>query len=212
MQLGLTKKKQNGIYLNIKNSKIVKSSKDKDGNRFIKEEDHYDHLTGFIKDLNLVNKSISGQPYKELQITVDTPATTDEEDVKYQRYTLTYNYEKPFSTGFLLSLANADLTKQIIIGVYAKKATEPGYKPSTYCALRYAGEKELIKWIDGYPDVEIKMIDGEEIKSTKLRKDFINKTYDSLKEKLKDINIDSEIEFINENAEANEDDGLGESL
>lgn len=211
MQPGLTKKQKNGIYLNIKGGQIVKSSKDANGKRIIKDEDHYDNLTGFVRDLNCVNKTLAGNEYKELQITVDTPVIDDDDNVtRFQRYTLTYNYEKPFSTGFLLALANADLTRQFTIGVYLKKSNDPTYKPSTYCALRYSDEKELIKWIDGFPDPEMKIIDGETIKSTKARKDFINKTFDSLKEKFKDIEFDEDAEFIDSNVE--EDDEMGESL
>ena len=212
-QTGLRKKKKNGIYLNIKSGKIVKSSKDANGKRYIKEEDHYDNLTGFVRELNCVDKTVSGTDYKELQITVDTPTLLDEDDpesVRYQRYTLTYNFEKPFSTGFLLALANADITKQLTIGVYLKKSNEPSvYKPPTYCALRYSDKKELIKWVDGFPEIELKEIEGEVHKSTKARRDFINKVYTELKDKLAEINVEQDVEYI---GDTESDEDLGESL
>lgn len=213
MQPGLTKKQKNGIYLNIKGGQITKSSKDANGKRFTKDEDHYDHLTGFVRDLNCVNKSIQGTEYKELQITVDTPVEDEDSNSrKFQRYTLTYNYDKPFSTGFLLALANADLTRQLTIGVYLKKSNEPTYKPSTFCSLRYANEKELIKWVDGFPDTEMKIIDGETIKSTKARKDFIKKHYDNLVEKLKELEPEDTMVFVDTDYDEEDEDNVGENL
>lgn len=128
-------------WLHVKNGLIHKYEKNAE-DEWVSTE--YKAVEGFITDINVVDKKdYQDMPFKELQIHM-----SDEDE----NYILCSRMFKPFSDGLLLSLANADLTRSVKITPY--KGKETNGKAPVYCSVRYHGEKETIKWIEGIPPIE----------------------------------------------------------
>lgn len=184
---GLSKGRNNGTYLSIRDGSIVKKTKDETGKWVTRPENIFKSLTGYIRDINVLDKTFKEEKYKELQVTVEANSRKSTPE----RFTLTSNQYRAFSDGLLLALANADLTREIEISPYIKKDNKNqkgGIKPTSFCAVRYAGEEKTIPWVSGFPDVEpIQLPDGTEYKNKKARWDFVDNIVEDLKQKLETI-------------------------
>jgi hypothetical protein len=168
--MALHESKKDRQWLNVKGGFIQRPYK-------VDDEWHYtDHpaIDGLVTDLKITDKTDSqGNDYKQLEVEIY--------DEKY--FVLCSRMFKPFSDGLMMSLGNADLTKVIRISPYKGEAKK-GKNAPTYCSVRYPGEKEAIKWIDGIPATEL--IDagaGEKVPLRKERNEALLKLFDVLKEK-----------------------------
>lgn len=209
---GLAKGRDNGTYLSIREGRIIKKTKDETGKWILKPENIYESLTGYVRDINVVDKAFKDEKYKELQVTIEANVNKSTPE----RFTLTSHQYKAFSDGLLLALANADLTRELKISPYIKKDNKNqkgGIKPTSFCAVRYPGDEKTIPWISGFPDVEIiELPDGTEYKNKKERWIFIDNIVEDLKAKLEVIKANNSnqpiIEEIEEIDEPIDDDSV----
>lgn len=201
---GLVKGNSNGNYVTIREGKVVK--KTKEGSTWVVlDKNKFDALIGYVRDVNVLEREYQGEAYKEFQVIVDAPVKNE-----FERFILSYPLFKNFTDGLILALANSDFSREIKISPYIGDKKREGQKATTFCALRYSGQSEMIPWISGVPAVgDIKLPDGKIHKDRSEKNKFIENLVDDIKSRLTELNKDLNVNLVSKENTSDEEE-LGE--